>query len=323
MRARLVTPRVPGAIAIIQIDGDVDAALEAIGAAPLPTGERRLSDLCGVDRGLLVRWSESCLQLMPHGGPAVVDGLLEQLRSLGVPISQDPIGWPEAEDDVEALALEAIARAASPAAVPMLLSQPSRWNDKADEQDIAEHSRVLNRLIEAPTIVAVGKPNIGKSALCNALAGARIALVADEAGVTRDHVGVAIRLGAGMDAVVVRWIDTPGLSESDATCDLDEAAQSAAAHVIRVADAVVLCGDADSGFIDADRLPIPDGAQVLRVGLRDDLGRIEGADVSTSAKTGGGLAELAEALREAIVPAESLQWQGPWRFDPRLPARPR
>lgn len=320
MRARLVTPRVPGAIAIIQIDGDVDAALRAIRAEPLAIGDRRLANLCGIDRGLLVRWSEFCLQLMPHGGPAVVDGLLDELAARGIPMQEKPIGWPEAEDPVESLAMEAIARAASPAAVSRLLAQPARWKQPADEAEIERHSEFLNRLIEAPTVVAVGRPNIGKSALCNALAGTQIALVADEAGVTRDHVGVAIRLGAGMDAVVVRWIDTPGFAESGAVSDLDGAAQAAAKRVIRDADAVVLCGDAGAGFVDTDRLPIPDGAPVLRVGLRDDLGRVAGADVATSALTGEGLAVLAETLREAVIPAESLRWLGPWRFDPRLPA---
>jgi len=325
MRARLVTPRVPGAIAVIQIDGDADAALQAIGAEPLPVGERRLADLCGVDRGLLVRWSAECVQLMPHGGPAVVDGLLAQLEARGVPISNDPISdepvaWPETDDPIEALALEAIARAASPAAVPRLLVQTERWNRGANEAAIERHSVILNRLIEAPAVVAIGRPNIGKSALCNALAGSTIALVADEPGVTRDHVGVAIRLGEGPGAVVLRWIDTPGLTPGAAKDGLDLAAQEAAMASIERADAVVSGADHQSGFIESSGLPISSNVPILRVGLRSDLGPVAGAEVSTSALTGDGIDTLAAKLREAVFPAASMDWDGPWRFDPCLPA---
>ncbi len=42
-----------------------------------------------------------------------------------------------------------------------------------------------------PKVVIVGRPNVGKSSLFNWLAGRRIAIVDDMAGVTRDRVGAA------------------------------------------------------------------------------------------------------------------------------------
>ncbi len=64
-------------------------------------------------------------------------------------------------------------------------ARPKRFKNPASEA----RDRVLRRLIDPPLVVAIGPPNIGKSSLLNALAGRSVALVADEAGTTRDHVG--------------------------------------------------------------------------------------------------------------------------------------
>ena len=317
--AALLTPRTPGAIAIIQIDGDVDAALATLGVDPLAIGERKLTDLCGIDRGIAVRWSETCVQLLPHGGPSVVSGLLETIESKGISVSADRSSFPEAEDDTEALALRAISPVASPAAVSRLLKQPDAWRSWDGQSptpaEVDRHSVILNRLIDPPTIVAVGRPNIGKSALLNAMAGERVALVADEPGVTRDHVGVLLRLGSGAEAVEVRWIDTPGLSEAVPSGALDHAITESAISAIRAADCFVLCADAGSGFIDPESLPIKTGTPIHRIGLRCDLGPCGDCDVETSVVTGQGLADLARFLKESLFPAESIDWPGPWRFD--------
>ncbi len=317
--AALLTPRTPGAIAIIQIDGDIDAALATLGIDPLAIGDRKLTDLCGIDRGIAVRWSETCVQLLPHGGPSVVSGLLKAIESKGISVSADRSSFPEAEDETEALTMRAISLAASPAAVSRLLKQPDAWRSWDGQSptvdDVDRHTVILNRLIDPPTVVAIGRPNIGKSALLNAMTGERVALVADQIGVTRDHVGVSLRLGSGAEAVEIRWIDTPGLDETVPSDALDDAITESAISAIRAADCVVLCADACSGIVDRESLPIEAGTPIHRIGLRCDLGPCGGCDVETSAVTGQGLADLARFLKDSLFPAESIDWPGPWRFD--------
>jgi tRNA modification GTPase len=61
------------------------------------------------------------------------------------------------------------------------------------------------------TVVLVGEPNVGKSSLLNALAGAELAIVTPIAGTTRDRIAQDIQI----EGVAVRVVDTAGLRESD------------------------------------------------------------------------------------------------------------
>ena len=58
-----------------------------------------------------------------------------------------------------------------------------------------------------PTVAIVGRPNVGKSALFNRLAGRRISIVHDQPGVTRDRIVAACKLGRAPFTIV----DTGGI----------------------------------------------------------------------------------------------------------------
>src|SRR5271166_443512 len=66
-----------------------------------------------------------------------------------------------------------------------------------------------------PKVVIVGRPNVGKSSLLNWLAGRRIAIVDDMAGVTRDRVGALVQLGDDENPRFFELIDTGGIGMVD------------------------------------------------------------------------------------------------------------
>src|SRR3984957_19812764 len=62
-----------------------------------------------------------------------------------------------------------------------------------------------------PVVAIVGRPNVGKSSLFNALAGRRIAIVDPTPGVTRDRVSAPIELEEGF----FELFDTGGIGTED------------------------------------------------------------------------------------------------------------
>jgi GTPase len=112
------------------------------------------------------------------------------------------------------------------------------------------------RLTKNHRIVAiVGRPNVGKSALFNRLAGRRIAIVHDQPGVTRD------RLAAPMKdaAYPIHIIDTGGIGAT-LSDDFGEAVRAEADIAITAADVILFVVDALSGIHPVDLIV----AQVLR-----------------------------------------------------------
>jgi GTPase len=61
-------------------------------------------------------------------------------------------------------------------------------------------------MAKMPVIAIVGRPNVGKSSLLNALAGKRISIVQDQPGVTRDRVSFPIQIGD----TFIELVDTGG-----------------------------------------------------------------------------------------------------------------
>jgi GTP-binding protein len=98
-----------------------------------------------------------------------------------------------------------------------------------------------------PQVVIVGRPNVGKSSLLNWLAGKRISIVDDQAGVTRDRVTHLM----DHNARFFELVDTGGIGIEDADNLTKEVEQQITA-ALEAADIVLFVVDTRSGTLPLD-----------------------------------------------------------------------
>ena len=102
-------------------------------------------------------------------------------------------------------------------------------------------------LIEGFSIAFIGKPNVGKSSLLNALLSYDRAIVSDIAGTTRDTIEERIKIGSH----IVRIIDTAGIRE--AKDEIEEIGVSRSIDTLNSADIIVAIFDMSRELDDEDR----------------------------------------------------------------------
>ena len=159
-------------------------------------------------------------------------------------------------------------------------------------------------LREGLRVVLAGAPNVGKSSLLNALAGAELAIVTPIAGTTRDRITETIQI----HGVPIHMIDTAGLRE--ASDEVERIGIERSWQAIADADAVLFLHDlsragdpaaqADDAAI-ADALARAHAAEPLHVYNKRDLAPAHALPddaLALSAQTGAGLDALRDALLE-------------------------
>ncbi len=159
-------------------------------------------------------------------------------------------------------------------------------------------------LREGLRVVLAGQPNVGKSSLLNALAGAELAIVTPIAGTTRDRVSETIQI----DGVPLHVTDTAGLRhDTEAADEVERIGIGRSWQAIEGADAVIFLHDltrrgepaydaAEAGIA----AQLPAGVPVIDVFNKADLcpgAAVPEGALRIAAKGGQGL----QALREALL----------------------
>jgi len=162
-------------------------------------------------------------------------------------------------------------------------------------------------------VALVGRPNVGKSSLFNALLGSDRAIVTEIAGTTRDQIHERFTIGD----IPISLIDTAGLR--DTTDTVESIGVERSKRTMADADLVLVLLDGSEEFTSEDREIIESVSElnhllaVNKIDKIDERSRekyrksIEGFDseiVELSAKTGDGIYALKNAIIEPFAPQD-------------------
>src|SRR3954463_1036611 len=163
---------------------------------------------------------------------------------------------------------------------------------------------------QLPVIAIVGRPNVGKSSLLNALVGKRVSIVQDMPGVTRDRVSMNLEV----DGRFVELVDTGGYGFVDPD-QLTEHINHQIELAMTRADLVFFLVDVEAGLTSADQeiatLLRRKGIKTVLIANKADgekrdviLGEFArlglGTPVGVSATNGRNLDQVFDAVRKNI-----------------------
>ena len=168
---------------------------------------------------------------------------------------------------------------------------------------------------KVPIVAIVGRANVGKSSLFNALLGRREAIVADEPGTTRDSITAKAELESGKQFWLV---DTAGLK--DAADAFELTIQDQIIEAANAADVIMVTVDGTTMITEEDRrvakLAFKSGKKLILLVNKADKAKKENIEafkklgispmIATSATQKRGFEELEEALEDAL-PAASIK----------------
>lgn len=160
---------------------------------------------------------------------------------------------------------------------------------------------------EGVSVLLLGRPNVGKSSLLNALLGEQRAIVTEIPGTTRDIIEEGVRLGG----VSLRLVDTAGVRHTEDLVEREGVRRARAKA--ELADLILLVIDGGRPLDGDDLLALEtcDGKRVLVVINKCDLGSPSLPDgfgrfpqFYVSARNGSGLDGLKEGIVAQFLAAE-------------------
>ena len=164
--------------------------------------------------------------------------------------------------------------------------------------DCAHTSDILRQGIK---VAVVGRPNVGKSSLFNALLNLDRAIVTDIAGTTRDVIKENLDLG-----IAVTLIDTAGIREDESVGTVEEIGIEYSKQSAMEADLVLFLYDSSAGMTKEDKEIyelIKDKKHIIIANKTDiaDCSSISHEHCKISAVTKSGLEELKEKIKNEVL----------------------
>lgn len=186
--------------------------------------------------------------------------------------------------------------------------------------DLLDSYRYGKAVRDGARVAIIGKPNVGKSSLLNALLGAERAIVTEVAGTTRDTIEESIDLGG----VPVVLVDTAGLRGAAGIDPVETMGIERTRAAMEEADLLLAVIDASQPIDDFDLDAVAAAGnrpRLLVLNKRDramrlipaDIARLENGvgTVHVSATSGLGLDTLRRRVRERLVVESDGHRDGP------------
>lgn len=175
-------------------------------------------------------------------------------------------------------------------------------------QGVLSGANTSNIFRQGASVTIVGKPNVGKSSLFNALLNLDRAIVTEIAGTTRDVLRETLDLG-----IPVTLVDTAGIRENEEVSKVEKIGIEYSKQSLDEADLILFVYDASKGLDDEDRkvLELLKDKKHIVIANKSDLSDNRSDDaLYISALTGEGVKELKELLKNKIcdIEPESLEF---------------
>ena len=167
-------------------------------------------------------------------------------------------------------------------------------------ENILKNAKNHNILREGINISVIGRPNVGKSSLFNALLNLERAIVTDIAGTTRDTIKESFEI----KGILATLTDTAGIREDENIDKVEQIGIKQAKNSIAESDIVLLLFDGIEGITKDDReiFELAKGKKSILVATKADIQEIKYENaISISSKTGYNIDKLKNLIYEALI----------------------